>query len=125
LDFIQEYFVDNLQECIFYQIYGPANDQIEVHFDKKKHKQVQAIEKVIIPTLSQFMTDTARNVCFVNILKVGVTPQSISMNWKSIRNPSTTKNAVAPSVNAYNGKRKIPGYFPNISCFIIVRYTKS
>jgi hypothetical protein len=43
LDFIQTYFVDTNEEPIFVQIYGPANDQIEVHYETINHIQFQEV----------------------------------------------------------------------------------
>ena len=59
LDFIQEHFVDALQEQIFVQIYGPANGQIEVHYHQDNHVTVQSIEQVLHSTLIRFMSDSA------------------------------------------------------------------
>jgi hypothetical protein len=62
LDFIQKHFVDTNEEPIFVQIYGPANNQIEVRYEAIDHIQLQEVEEILIETLNIFMTDSAKNV---------------------------------------------------------------
>ena len=60
LDFIQERFVDDMNNSLFIQIYGPANNQIEVHYDQWNHEKVQAVEQILLATLNSFMSNEAQ-----------------------------------------------------------------
>lgn len=75
------------------QIYGPANNQIEVHYKSPNHSSAQGVETVILETLARFMSESAINT---------------GLNWvdTTVVEPQHTHENNVP----YTGKRKLPSF---------------